>query len=104
MAIGIVSSGLCLCNLFFIGIAKQIFGRMRDKLKWSPFLKEVLPPFIGGISIGEISLSTFLYSVFCCGITTALINRSDVFCLNGFLITFSVVYRCNKLGTSSDSR
>lgn len=34
---------------------KQVFFRIRDRLKWSPFLKEIVPPTLGGIVIGTVN-------------------------------------------------
>ncbi len=53
VGIGIICAALCLVVLLFAGITKQIFGRMRERLKWSPLLKEVVPPTLAGIAIGK---------------------------------------------------
>jgi len=50
--IGVVSGCLCFMILLTIGVCKQLFNRIRSRLA-NPFLKEVLPPVIGGIAIGE---------------------------------------------------
>jgi hypothetical protein len=54
--IGVVSAGICLMMLICIGICKQVFSRLRDRCKGNKFLKEVLPPTIGGIIIGTLQL------------------------------------------------
>jgi len=49
---GIICSALCLMALLTIGITKQVFNRIRMRLSHNMFLKEVIPPLIGGIIIG----------------------------------------------------
>ena len=51
--IGVVSAGLCFVTLIMSGVCKQIFIRMREKLGGNSYLKEVIPPVIGGIVIGK---------------------------------------------------
>ena len=51
-AIGIVSAALCFGCLLSIGVCKQVFNRIRMRVS-NPFLKEVLPPLIGGVCIGK---------------------------------------------------
>jgi len=53
--IGIVSAGLCLMVIFTIGICKQVFSRIRQRLRGNKFLKEVVPPTLGGIIIGVVN-------------------------------------------------
>ncbi len=55
-AIGVVSAALCLLVLITIGICKQFFSRIRSIFKFNHFLKEVVPPTIGGVIIGERAL------------------------------------------------
>lgn len=50
--IGVVSAALCITILLFVGITKQVFGRIKERLAHNSFLKEVVPPLIGGICIG----------------------------------------------------
>lgn len=50
--IGIVAGGLCTMVMITIGITRQVFFRLRMRLSPFPFLKEVLPPTIGGLIIG----------------------------------------------------
>lgn len=54
-AIGVVSAFLCLMVLICIGICKQFFSRIRTLCKFNHFLKEVVPPTIGGVIIGTLS-------------------------------------------------
>ena len=49
--IGVVSGCLCFMCVLTIGVTKQIFNRIRSRVA-NPFLKEVLPPLIGGLVIG----------------------------------------------------
>lgn len=51
-AIGVVSAALCIIVIVTIGICKQLFSRLRMRLAHNKFLKEVLPPTIGGVCIG----------------------------------------------------
>lgn len=55
--IGIVSAALCFGVLLTVGICKQIFFRIRQRLEQRNllFLKEVLPPTIGGLAIGCVN-------------------------------------------------
>jgi hypothetical protein len=53
--IGVASAVLCFFILVTIGATKQIFNRIRAKLP-TVFLKEVLPPVLGGIIIGALIL------------------------------------------------
>lgn len=55
VAIGCVSAALCLYVTINIGVTKQIFARIRMRLENKPFLKEVVPPLLGGIAIGAIN-------------------------------------------------
>ena len=52
---GIVSAGIMLCVAIQIGICKQIFARIRSRVEGKSFLKEVLPPAIGGLAIGAVN-------------------------------------------------
>jgi hypothetical protein len=51
--IGVVSAALCLLVVLTIGVTKQLFSRLRMRLAHNKFLKEVLPPTVGGIIIGD---------------------------------------------------
>jgi hypothetical protein len=51
--IGVIAAGLCLMCTITIGVCKQIFFRIRTRLESKPFLREVLPPVIGGFCIGK---------------------------------------------------
>ncbi len=53
--IGIISAFLCFGILVTSGICKQIFFRIRQRLQERNllFLKEVLPPTLGGLAIGK---------------------------------------------------
>lgn len=53
--IGVVSAGICLGILLFLGIVKQLFMRLRARLAFSRFLRDVIPPIIGGICIGTVN-------------------------------------------------
>jgi hypothetical protein len=53
--IGVVSAVLCFMILVTIGITKQIFNRIRMRIP-NAFLKEVLPPLIGGLVIGTLAI------------------------------------------------
>lgn len=55
IAIGIVSGCLCTMVMITVGINKQIFFRMRTRLARFPFLREVMPPTIGGLIIGLVN-------------------------------------------------
>jgi hypothetical protein len=52
-SIGVVSAALCLLVVLTIGVTKQLFSRLRMRLAHNKFLKEVLPPTIGGVIVGE---------------------------------------------------
>jgi H+/Cl- antiporter ClcA len=54
-AIGCMSAILCTIVMINIGICKQIFLRLRLRLAWNPFLKEVIPPTVGGLIIGAVN-------------------------------------------------
>jgi len=56
-AIGIISSFLCLAVLLTSGVCKQVFFRIRQRLEQRNliFLREVLPPTIGGLIIGVVN-------------------------------------------------
>jgi len=49
---GVISATLCFMVLVTIGITKQVFNRIRLRLSHNLFLKEVVPPLVGGIIIG----------------------------------------------------
>jgi H+/Cl- antiporter ClcA len=53
--IGVISAFLCIGVMVTVGINKQIFYRIRQRLKPFPFLQEVLPPTIGGLVIGLVN-------------------------------------------------
>ncbi len=63
IAVGIVSAAICVGCVLSIGVNKQIFFRLRTRLQEKPFLREVLPPMIGGIIIGKQFF--FLHSRVC---------------------------------------
>jgi hypothetical protein len=52
--VGIVSGCLCFMVLLHVGVMKQIFFRIKEKLAFNSFLRETVPPLIGGIAIGKI--------------------------------------------------
>lgn len=54
-AIGVISAALNLGVMITIGICKQVFIRMRQRLSWNSFLKEIVPPTIGGLCIGVVN-------------------------------------------------
>jgi hypothetical protein len=72
--VGIISAFLCIGILLHVGVTKQIFFRIKEKLSFNPFLREVVPPTIGGIAIGRFCfvvcsyryrhLTEFLFSFF----------------------------------------
>lgn len=69
--IGIISAALCFGVLLMVGINKQIFYRIRQRLEQRNlmFLKEVLPPTLGGLAIGKyhlIVLHCFLWFIVVC--------------------------------------
>ena len=51
--IGVVSGAIGLCIIICIGIGRQFFNRLRNKLP-NQFLRNVVPPTIGGVFIGRI--------------------------------------------------
>jgi hypothetical protein len=60
--IGVVSGCLCFMALLTIGVLKQLFNRIRSRLA-NPFLREVLPPMIGGIAIGKDFFKLIYFTV-----------------------------------------
>eukprot|EP00981_Chlorochromonas_danica_P009936 scaffold2913_cov181-Ochromonas_danica.AAC.30 len=52
VVIGIMSAILCTTVMLFIGICKQVFFRVRERLAHNSFLREVVPPTLGGLCIG----------------------------------------------------
>jgi len=64
--IGVVSAAICLLSVIWMGIVKQIFSRIRTKMGENKFLREVVPPTIGGAVIGECFLCDLLCSVLIC--------------------------------------
>jgi hypothetical protein len=61
--IGVVSGCLCFMCLLTIGVTKQIFNRIRSRIA-NPFIREVLPPLIGGITIGTNALACITAAIF----------------------------------------
>ena len=55
--IGIVSGAIGLTSIIFIGICRQIFGRIRFNLERNKFLRNILPPVIGGLIIGSVNVA-----------------------------------------------
>lgn len=53
--IGIISAFLSLSIMITVGVNKQIFARIRMRLARFPFLRQVIPPLIGGAVIGTIN-------------------------------------------------
>lgn len=53
--IGIVSSIINLFALLCIGICKQLFARIRDRFRRNNYLREVIPPVVGGLIIGTVN-------------------------------------------------
>lgn len=62
--IGVVSGCLCFGIVLTIGVTKQIFNRIRSRIA-NPFIREVLPPVIGGLVIGKICSAMVLVVFFC---------------------------------------
>lgn len=54
--VGIVSAFICLYVLINVGVCKQFFFRIREKCGTNNFLREILPPTIGGLVIGTCFL------------------------------------------------
>jgi hypothetical protein len=72
--IGVVSGCLCFMCLMTIGVTKQIFNRIRSRIA-NPFLQEVLPPLIGGITIGAYCASSLHFaqkSLFVCKVHSSV--------------------------------
>jgi hypothetical protein len=51
--VGLTSGCLCFMVLLHVGVMKQIFFRIKEKLAFNSFLREVVPPMIGGLAIGR---------------------------------------------------
>ncbi len=60
IAVGIISAAICVGCVPAISVNKQVFFRIRTRLQDKPFLREVLPPMIGGNIIGKL-LITFMH-------------------------------------------
>lgn len=48
--------------ILMLGISRQIFSRIRQRLAWSPILRETVPCVLGGACIG----TAFLYRINIC--------------------------------------
>lgn len=55
VVIGLISAGAGFAILLVMGISKQVFIRIRQRLSFSTFLQAVVPPIIGGIIIGTVN-------------------------------------------------
>jgi ABC-type spermidine/putrescine transport system permease subunit II len=62
IAVGIISAALCFACVVSIGFHKQVFFRMRTRLQDKPFLREVLPPLVGGLAIGRFLFKLWFIS------------------------------------------
>ena len=51
--IGIFSGFFTGVFILMLGISRQVFSRIRQKLSWSPFLENVVPCVIGGVCVGK---------------------------------------------------
>lgn len=52
---GIISAGLCVTAIVMIGIFRQVFNRIRDRLDGRGLPGTIIAPLIGGIAVGCIS-------------------------------------------------
>lgn len=52
--------------ILMLGITRQLFSRLRQRLSWSPFLLNVVPCVLGGVCIGTLSLIIYLYLIDIC--------------------------------------
>lgn len=55
LIIGIVSAGLCVVNVLMIGVFRQVFNRIRDRMDQRGLPGTIIAPLIGGIAVGSIS-------------------------------------------------
>lgn len=56
LGFGVVSGGICLCAVIMIGVCRQVFNRLRDRLDNNTRLSgTIVAPLVGGIIVGCIS-------------------------------------------------
>lgn len=53
--IGFVSAGICFMCILSLGIFRQVFNRIRQRLSFNKALEEIVPPTIGGIVLGTVN-------------------------------------------------
>lgn len=62
--IGVFAAVFSFIFIIMLGISRQFFGRLRLFLSFSPCLKNVVPPTLGGLMIGmyvDVFIFIFLF-------------------------------------------